>query len=160
MRTMIAYASKTGTAERCAAALAERIPGAMLFDLDKIKPDPSDYDQVIVGGSVRVGALNAAARGYLDGAKLALLKKPLGIFLCAGNDEGVDKVVENNIDAELRAHADSIASFGGDMRPEKFRGIEKFVVKMVLKAAKRDRAPMPQLHPERIDEFARLFGGA
>ena len=69
MKTLIAYASKTGTAEKCARMLAERLPDATLCDLCKEKPDPGAYDQVIVGGGVRMGALHVDARQYLDGCK-------------------------------------------------------------------------------------------
>ena len=90
MKTLIAYASKTGTAEKCARMLAERIPDATLCDLCKEKPDPSAYDQVIVGGGVRMGALHVDARQYLDGCKPILLQKRLGLFLCAGFVEKAD----------------------------------------------------------------------
>ena len=84
MKTLIAYASKTGTSEKCARMLAERIPDATLCDLCREKPDPNAYDQVIVGGGVRMGALHVDARQYLDGCKPILLQKRLGLFLCAG----------------------------------------------------------------------------
>ena len=80
MKTLIAYASKTGTAEKCARMLAERIPDSTLCDLCKEKPDPSAYDQVIVGGGVRMGALHVDARQYLDGCKPILLQKRLACF--------------------------------------------------------------------------------
>ena len=84
MKTLIAYASKTGTAEKCARMLAERLPDAKLCDLCKEKPDPGAYDQVIVGGGVRMGTLHVDARQYLDGCKPILLQKRLGLYFCAG----------------------------------------------------------------------------
>ena len=84
MKTLIAYASRTGASEKCARMLAERIPDSTLCDLCREKPDPNAYEQVIVGGGVRMGALHVDARQYLDGCKPVLLQKRLGLFLCAG----------------------------------------------------------------------------
>jgi len=157
MKTIIAYASKSGTAKRCAERLAERIPGSTLVDLHREKPDPSGYDQVIVGGSVRIGALHRDAKQYLDGAKPVLLKKRLAIFLCAGNEEGVEKVLENNVDPELRAHAERMVSFGGELNPEHLGGFERMMMKMVTKVANSEKDKLPKLFPERVDALAELF---
>ena len=94
MKTLIAYASKTGTSEQCARMLAGRIPDATLCDLCKDKPDPSGYGQVIVGGSVRMGVLHVDARQYLDGCKPILMEKRLGLFLCAGFADKADALFE------------------------------------------------------------------
>ena len=58
MKTLIAYASRTGASEKCARMLAERIPDSTLCDLCREKPNPNAYEQVIVGGGVRMGALH------------------------------------------------------------------------------------------------------
>lgn len=162
MKTLIAYASKTGTAEKCARMLAERVPGATLCDLCKEKPDPGAYDQVIVGGGVRMGALHVDARQYLDGCKSILLQKRLGLFLCAGFVEKADALFENNIDPELRAHAIACDCFGGEIDLGKLRGFEKLITKMALRSSKdaEGRSAMPRLLPERIEAFAAKFAEA
>ena len=84
MKTLILYASKTGTTQDCARSLAQKIPDSTLVDLCAQKPDPSGYDQVIVGGSIRSAAdvVKAVALGadacYI--ATAALLA--LGCHLC------------------------------------------------------------------------------
>ena len=115
MKTLIAYASKTGASEKCARMLAERIPDSTLCDLCREKPDPNAYDQVIVGGGVRMGALHVDARQYLDGCKPVLLQKRLGLFLCAGFAEKAGEIFANNVDPELRAHAVACECFGGEI---------------------------------------------
>ncbi len=154
MKTMIAYASKTGTTQKCAQMLAERIQGATLVDLTKEKPNPAQYDAVIVGGSVRMGVLHVDARQYLDGAKPLLLQKRLGIFLCAGFDAQKEKLFANNVDPELLQHAVCHECFGGEIHMEKLRGFEKLVTRMVIKSGKSDPSSLPKLFPERIDRFA------
>ena len=139
--------------------LAERIENATLVDLCAQKPNPSVYDQVIVGGSVRMGSLHVDARQYLEGTKPILLEKPLGIFLCAGFAEKADAIFANNIEAELRTHARQCACFGGEIDFSKLRGFEKLIAKMALRSAGENSAALPHLFPERIETFAALFAG-
>jgi menaquinone-dependent protoporphyrinogen oxidase len=48
MKTLIAYATKTGTTEKCAKMLAEKLGSADLFNLSNGTPDLSKYDMVII----------------------------------------------------------------------------------------------------------------
>ena len=162
MKTLIAYASRTGASEKCARMLAERIPDSTLCDLCREKPDPNAYDQVIVGGGVRMGALHVDARQYLDGCKPVLLKKRLGLFLCAGFVEKAGEIFANNVDPELRAHAVACECFGGEIDMSKLRGFDRLITKMALRSFKDEdgQAAMPRLLPERVEAFAAKFAEA
>ena len=162
MKTLIAYASRTGASEKCARMLAERIPDSTLCDLCREKPDPNAYEQVIVGGGVRMGALHVDARQYLDGCKPVLLKKRLGLFLCAGFVEKAGEIFANNVDPELRAHAVACECFGGEIDMGKLRGFDRLITKMALRSFKdaEGRAAMPRLLPERVEAFAAKFAEA
>ena len=162
MKTLIAYASRTGASEKCARMLAERIPDSTLCDLCREKPDPNAYDQVIVGGGVRMGALHVDARQYLDGCKPVLLQKRLGLFLCAGFAEKAGEIFANNVDPELRAHAVACECFGGEIDMGKLHGFDRLITKMALRSFKdaEGRAAMPRLLPERIEAFAAKFAEA
>ena len=159
MKTLIAYASKTGASEKCARMLAERIPDSTLCDLCREKPDPNAYEQVIVGGGVRMGALHVDARQYLDGCKPVLLQKRLGLYLCAGFAEKSGEIFANNVDPELRAHAVACECFGGEIDMGKLRGFDRLITKMALRSFKdaEGRAAMPRLLPERVEAFAAKF---
>ena len=159
MKTLIAYASKTGASEKCARMLAERIPDSTLCDLCREKPDPNAYEQVIVGGGVRMGALHVDARQYLDGCKPVLLQKRLGLFLCAGFAEKAGEIFANNVDPELRAHAVACECFGGEIDMGKLHGFDRLITKMALRSFKdaEGRAAMPRLLPERVEAFAAKF---
>lgn len=156
MKTLIAYASKSGTARKCALALAQKIDDATLVDLQKEKPNPAPYEQVIIGGGVRMGALHLDARQYLDGCKELLLQRRLGVFLCAGFDEKAEALFENNVDPELRAHALQCVNFGGEVDPKRLRGLERLIVRMVMRPGGASAA-LPRVFPERIEAFAKLF---
>ena len=162
MKTLIAYASRTGASEKCARMLAERIPDSTLCDLCREKPDPNAYDQVIVGGGVRMGALHVDARQYLDGCKPVLLQKRLGLFLCAGFAEKAGEIFANNVDPELRAHAVACECFGGEIDMGKLHGFDRLITKMALRSFKdaEGRAAMPRLLPERVEAFAAKFAEA
>lgn len=162
MKTLIAYASRTGASEKCARMLAERIPDSTLCDLCREKPDPNAYEQVIVGGGVRMGALHVDARQYLDGCKPVLLQKRLGLFLCAGFAEKAGEIFANNVDPELRAHAVACECFGGEIDMSKLRGFDRLITKMALRSFKdaEGRAAMPRLLPERVEAFAAKFAEA
>ena len=162
MKTLIAYASRTGASEKCARMLAERIPDSTLCDLCREKPDPNAYEQVIVGGGVRMGALHVDARQYLDGCKPVLLKKRLGLFLCAGFVEKAGEIFANNVDPELRAHAVACECFGGEIDMSKLRGFDRLITKMALRSFKDEdgQAAMPRLLPERVEAFAAKFAEA
>ena len=162
MKTLIAYASRTGASEKCARMLAERIPDSTLCDLCREKPNPNAYEQVIVGGGVRMGALHVDARQYLDGCKPVLLKKRLGLYLCAGFAEKAGEIFANNVDPELRAHAVACECFGGEIDMSKLRGFDRLITKMALRSFKdaEGRAAMPRLLPERVEAFAAKFAEA
>ena len=162
MKTLIAYASRTGASEKCARMLAERIPDSTLCDLCREKPDPNAYEQVIVGGGVRMGALHVDARQYLDGCKPVLLQKRLGLYLCAGFAEKAGEIFANNVDPELRAHAVACECFGGEIDMGKLRGFDRLITKMALRSFKdaEGRAAMPRLLPERVEAFAAKFSEA
>lgn len=162
MKTLIAYASRTGASEKCARMLAERIPDSTLCDLCREKPDPNAYEQVIVGGGVRMGALHVDARQYLDGCKPVLLQKRLGLFLCAGFAEKAGEIFANNVDPELRAHAVACECFGGEIDMDKLRGFDRLITKMALRSFKDEdgQAAMPRLLPERVEAFAAKFAEA
>lgn len=162
MKTLIAYASRTGVSEKCARMLAERVPDPTLCDLCKEKPDPNAYDQVIVGGGVRMGVLHVDARQYLEGCKPILLKKRLGLFVCAGFVDKADELFKNNIDTALLGHALACECFGGEIDLGKLRGFDKLVTKMALRSFKDEsgKAAMPRLLPDRIEAFAAKFAEA
>jgi len=153
MKTLIVYASKTGTAQKCAEALAGRLPNAVLCDVTKEKLDPTGYDTVVLGGSVRMGMIHTDLRQYAEGCKDLLIGKRLGIFITCGYDELADTIIKNNLPEELVAAAKVKMSFGGEMDLEKQRGFDRIVCKMSLKEFKKNGMEMPRLYPKRYTKF-------
>ncbi|MDO4357757.1 MAG: flavodoxin domain-containing protein [Clostridia bacterium] len=153
MKTLIAYASKTGTARRCAEALAGRVEGAALCDLTKEQPDPSGYDAVILGGSVRMGQIHNDLKKYAQGAQDVLKDKRLGLFITCGYDDLADTIIENNLPEALVSAAKVKMSFGGEMDLDKQKGFDRIICKMALKSIEKDGGELPRLYPKRYARF-------
>lgn len=153
MKTLIVYASSTGTVEKCAKALAELLPGAELHALaKKANPSPEGYDAVIIGGCIRGGGLAPFAQMYLEECEEMLLEKQLGLFICCGDDEMAEEYFSGNVSEALLAHAKVRMSFGGELDADRAKGmIDRMLVKSMLQNP--DAAKM-KLYEERIPEFA------
>ncbi|MEG2252255.1 MAG: flavodoxin domain-containing protein, partial [Clostridia bacterium] len=92
MNVLVAYASKTGTTQRAAAKLAERIAQsgakAELVNLNTAAPDCAAYDAVAIGGSIRMGLLHHSAKKYIAANVDKLQSLPVGFFCCrCGKDD-------------------------------------------------------------------------
>lgn len=155
MSIVIAYASKSGTTEKAAKLLQEKIPSAVLVDLRKEKPSPKDYDTIILGGSIRINHIHKALKKYIEENKDALLLKKLGLFICCGVPEKAQEQLETNFPEELRNHALAVESFGGEMDPKKLKGIEKAIAKSI---AREENHTELELFPDVINAFAEKFG--
>ena len=82
MKTVICYASKSGTARECAKKLKTLLSDAVLCDIEKEKATLSEYDCIVVGGSIRMGKLHKATANFIAKNK-ELLKERSVHFLYA-----------------------------------------------------------------------------
>ena len=153
MKSLIAYASKTGVVEKCAKMLAEKLPGVEICNLRRGATNPADYDCVVVGGSIRAGALSPETALFLDQCRDTLLRKKLGLFLCCGADDQAEEAFSRNIAPELLAHAAVHMAFGGELNLDGAHGLERWMMKFMRKSAEKEGTLM-HLFPERMDAFA------
>lgn len=154
MKILLAYASKTGTTEKCAKLLASYLGEVHLVDLSKLTPNVESYDCVIVGGSIRAGMLHKAAKNYVKNNALALIKMPAAYFICTmAPSENAKEYVEKNIGAELLSAAICVDSFGGEMDMAKMKGLDRLVAKMANKAVDEGKSSIG-IRTESIRAFA------
>ena len=156
MKILIAYASSTGTTEKCVNMLAAKLPQAEIRNLAKNKltpPDPTPYDMVIVGGGIRGGVINSEVQVYLKNCADILAQKKFGVFICCGDDAKSDALLAKNVPDILMQTAKAAMSFGGELEPSRARGLDKVMLKL-MKAGSRKNGSEMHLFPERIDEFA------
>ena len=127
-RILVAYATKHGSTEEVAEAVAERLreqgvdvetrPAAEADDL-------ASYEAVVLGGALYMGRWHADARRFLKRHRRALAAKPLAVF-AMGPAPATDEAL-----AESRAQLDrplakvpeleplAVAIFGGVVDPAK-----------------------------------------
>ena len=78
MKTLIAYASKTGTSKKCAELLGQALPDSELCDLTKEKRDPASFDAVVIAGVL--GVMAAELAGEITERIVRGKKRPSRVF--------------------------------------------------------------------------------
>ncbi|MGM9682399.1 MAG: flavodoxin domain-containing protein [Eubacteriales bacterium] len=167
MKLLIAYSSRNGTSRECAEMLRDRIPefiNTTLCDLAQSSPDLSGYDCAVLGGPVIMGRFEKHVRRFLNDNATSLSKMPCAVFICCGFsqnfDEYADILIPKNLNCSLGVH-----HFGGELKPEKLRGIDKLIVKIGRNSIKnadfedRDAVnlSLPEIIPENIALLAQAI---
>ncbi len=159
MNTIIIYASRYGYTKDCTQLLADQLKGeTTIIDADNQKEiDISDYNQVIFGGSVKIGQLQRSITTFAITHKSELLKKKLGIFVSCGEKANYMKYLQDSLPKELLTHASLIECFGGEFRKENMKFFEKRMISVIEKSneQKGERPPMPMF--ENIKKMAAEF---
>lgn len=155
MSVLIAFASKTGTAEKQASLLSNMIPDSVVVDITQTNPDLSKYDAAIIGGSIRMGKLHKAATSFIEKNRDEIMQKPYGLFISCGFMDRAETTLKNVFDDDMRSSAQAVDAFGGELDVSKQKGPDKMIVKMVTSAT--SDAPAPQIDQSRIERFAEAF---
>lgn len=153
MRTMIAYATKHGTTEKCARMLSESIGGQVdLVDLDKnSEVSLENYDTVIIGGSVYAGSIRKEVTAFCKKHLETLKTKNTGLFICGlGEGAEAEKELKASFPAELLESAKAKAAFGGELIFGNLNFLERVIMK---KMAKTDK-DLSTLHEDVIKDFS------
>ena len=150
MRILIAYAGKTGTTEKCAKRLCEKLTNATTVDLNIQTPDIDQFDTVIVGGAIRMGQLHKKAKKFIEQNAVRLQTKKTAYFLCCGSEGNSAELFSKNFPKDLLDRAVSYECFGGEMNVENMHGFDKFVAKMAAKASADKKLAPPKINDENI----------
>lgn len=154
MNVLIAYASKSGTTEKCARILKALVDNAVLCDLTKEHPNLREYSCIIVGGSIRMGTLHKAARSFIMKNKEVLMRKKCAFFLCNCFVDQTDAYLKKNIPEELLKKAIVASSFGGELNKEKQNGMERMITALVSKKGKKSDTLKLHTSSEAINKFS------
>ena len=138
MKTLIAYATKYGCAEKCAGTLSEMLTGQVeLCNLKTAKDiDFSKYEKIIIGGSIYAGKVRKEVTEFCSKNLNALKEKKLGLFVCGMLEDQAEVELNSSFPPELLARAITKEFFGGEFQFKKMKLSEKLIVKMVSKADK------------------------
>ena len=159
MKLLIAYASKSGSAREMAEMLAKQLPNqdVTLCDLALVQPDPTDFDYVVLGGSIRMNKAHKALRAYVGSYAEALCAVPHTLFLCCAFADQIDHYYTVAFPRPLRESADRMLYFGGDLSLSRQRGFDKWLTRMlrnsILESEEED-AVLPTLLPEHVRTLA------
>lgn len=117
MKILIAYASITGTTTECVRLLYHFLQRRKptVVDLTVEKPDPSEYDAVIVGGPIRHAKLHPVVAEYIKEYAEMLKTKKTGLFIVCGFADEAEEQLVRNFPKDLRDAAYDVVSFGGTL---------------------------------------------
>jgi menaquinone-dependent protoporphyrinogen oxidase len=136
MKTAIFYASSHGTTAKTAELIAQKLTNSQtqIFNLKKLKSvDLSDFDLVIIGGSIHAGRIQNAVKKFCEKNMVELLDKRIALYLCCMNLPEQDAQFENAYPELLRNKAISKKVIGGEFLFDKMNFFEKAIVRKVSK---------------------------
>ncbi len=165
MKILIIYATSGGASRMCAEILRDKFSSdafeVTLCDIHDNPPPPDGFDVAVIGGSIRMGKINKKLKHYLKTHVDTLNKLHTALFLCCGYTENFDDYVSLNFPKSIIPTL-GIHCFGGELKPEKLKGFDKFIVKMVrtsildedFESPDPTRSPLPEIVPENIWRLA------
>lgn len=169
MNLLIIYTTKTGTVTTSLDILAKYLPQAKitrcdLGECDRI-PALEEFDYVLVGSSIRMGKIHKKIKNFVKTNHDRLLNLNVGYFLCLGFVDLFDEYMIKNFPKDLRDAATSITCFGGDMNPDKHRGFDRMIIKMVRadilgggdNGQPRDDISLPTINENNISQLAEII---
>jgi menaquinone-dependent protoporphyrinogen oxidase len=168
MNTLIVYATKHGTAGKCASVLSKKLSGTV--GLHHLKAgdslDLTKYDRVIIGGSIYVGRIQNEISTFCAQNLNELKGKKLGLFICCMFKNSAEAEFNSSFPEELLNSAAAKECFGGELRFSDMSFGERLMTKMVSKTmAKNDESlsgidmkkDVSRIDDKSIDRFADMM---
>lgn len=160
MKILILYATHGGVTKTCAEMLAEQLRVRHELSIWNIKdhsPAPSDYDVVVLGSCVRMGKIDKGIKQYIKQFCDRLSVMPSAVFLCCGYPRNFPDYIDTQIPKQLSCSL-GYHCFGGELKPEKLKGFDRLVVRMVRNSIRSqdfeesdaDHHDLPEIIPEHI----------
>lgn len=168
MRTLIVYATKYGSTEKCALKLSEKLVGEVeLHNLkEKRSIDIKQYDKVIIGGSVYVGKIRKEVSEFCKDNLNQLKEKKIGLFTCGMRDgDFSEEQLNSSFPQELLTSAIVKEALGGEFLFDKMNFFERFIVKKVSKNDKnseelKKNKNVSTISEKSINQLAQLMNNA
>ncbi len=163
MKILIVYATTNGVSKHACEMLTDRIGSRAvceMFDIDSA-PCPDGYDAVVLGGSIRFGKLQKKLRNYIKANKEKLAAIPSAAFICCGYLKNFEDYAIMQLPRDLHFPL-GIHCFGGELKPDKLKGFDKLIVRMVRSSIgsqdphldDADRHELPEIMPDTIYALA------
>lgn len=160
MNILILYASRGGATRECADLLSDHLTprhSVTVCSVSQNLPCPADFDAVVIGSSIRMGSMNKILKKYIRQHLSTLSAMPSAVFFCCGYPRQFGEYVETQLPKELVCSL-GLHCFGGELKPEKLKGLDKLIVHFVRKSilsqdfeeSDADHHDLPELFPENI----------
>ena len=165
MKVLILYATKNGASLEAAQMLSNELKkraDVSLIDVNGALPSPSDFDVAVIGGSIRMGRLNARLKKYIKKNKEILSNMHSAAFICCGIGRDFDDYRVMQLPKDVNFSL-GIHYFGGQLKPDRIKGIfDKIIVKAMRESiltqdpdkSDFDRNELPELMPDTIRALA------
>ncbi len=153
--TLIVYASRHGTTAEYSKILLQLLNGnvdlCFLNERSDSLPDFSDYNTIVIGGSIHYGKNSKLVTSFIKDNFDSLETKRLGLFVTSYFDgQKALEQLHNAYPAKLLERAIVSDYFDGELLFPKMNFFEKLVAKTVLKADE----VTPLISKTKITEFA------
>lgn len=155
MLTLILYASKTGTTEKCAKEINKRLKNSKMLNILNQNENINKYDLIIIGTPIRMGMIDKKIKKFLINNIETLKSKKVAYFICCGFNENWKTYYEQNIPKDLLNTAILFETFGGEIDLQKQKGFDKFITKMVSKKIEKDKEI--KILNENIERFIKVL---
>lgn len=164
MNILIIYSTKYGYTKKCVDYMKANLEGNV--DVCNVKDnkvkDLSNYDWIIIGGSIYIGRTKSALRKFCIKYLDILKTKKIGLFITCllENEEALNQII-NSFPKELYDHAIAIDYFGGEIIYKKLRLFDKLITNMVSKSKQLnfpkldENKNITQFKKEHIENFCR-----
>lgn len=164
LKILILYASHTGSTKYCVELLAKKLEAVheiTLTDIKTAQPVPSEFDAIVLAGSIRMGKLDKTLKNYIKENKSTLSAMPTAVGLCCGLPRLFDEYVETQLPKDLICSLGHHL-FGGELKPEKLHGLDKLFVKIArnsiqtqdFEQSEDNLHDLPELLPENVTLLA------
>ncbi len=153
MKVLIAYRSRYGATESCARDLAARISWeTTLRDLRAPGHlSPSDFDVVLIGGSIYGGKIQREIPAFCDREQKLLLGRRVGVFICCFyTGERAMAELEEAFPPWLLAHTFSREILGGRLALNRLSLPDRLLVRSLAHPAR----DISTIRPDAIQRLA------
>ncbi len=159
MKTLLLYASKTGSTRHCAELIARKFDEKAIdiVDINHVKTvNLDDYDKVVIGTPIYIGKINRKMKRYVFNNQDLLVKKELHFFVCglALGFEGIN-MLRKEIPEKLFKHATQVRQLGSEVHLDKLNLFYRAIMKSIMETQK----PEIGLLEGEIEQFSRQLLG-
>lgn len=133
MKNLIVYASKTGTAKKCAALIKEGLEGET--DIKSINEAPaldfSAYDTIILGSPIYAGKFYPAIRQLIQTQEALFKTKRMFLYINCMDTEQAEKYIHQNLTPAQCQLFTEMMGCGGALYFSKMKFFEKLLLRKI-----------------------------